>query len=701
MSEKFKYAPGKPGFGSKGDRGEDGKQGLSMYFTDYNPTTQRYIIESKIRDNQTLWSGSTEPLPDRRVYITGDLFFDSEGKAYEINAEDDTFQYKFASLNMGGFFLPLGISSSDGFQRYFNSNSSPKYIIDNVYTMSGAIDYTDVPETIYGIEPKDFTRIEFTNIKPNAGIYNPFTVYSSGVASGVLAEENAKALAIVYDEANKVFRIGNVDASGNLRNTNLIFDVSLLQHKKEFGKNTFNANTPLGAVLTNYEIAANSLFDPNFTRNPSSFYGVIDSTSCTVYWNLNDFVNDPDVYADLYFYEYIQSGYSGKTFNFTNDVSVRPLIFTNIVTDGSVKIIGTSSTSIYQYYIKFYKNGWPRNSEVQNLFLGVINVSPTSYTMSTSDGASNIGFDVDANFIWNVSIYQNPGGFMKLRDIDPCPSIGGLDGSIFFDIIPNASTKGRLGKTRVHLLPGSAIYKDISIYQPRGTIGPELFLYSPPPGSLTNFIDTTWPSYSVNASQNGTIKGSSNIHINVSTNRPWSLDTLPIGATLCPSSGPIGQTDVSLTCAENNSLVYRYGSFVFDCSGDLTTSLQVFQSPVDVWFEYSDDYLGNTRVNFPMFLTYDSETTTWTVNYSGTVSGTSKFFFSMHFSDDTPTIPWVWDDFGEAWLSFYGRTGSGSSSPGHSYITASGSGYANAHTDGSAGGVVNEYPLIIKVERKK
>jgi len=158
MNEKFKYAPGKPGYGTKGYRGEDGQQGLAMYFTSLNPNTQATIINNKIANNLTLWPAD-EPLPDGRVYVTGDLFFDSDGLAYEINAETDTYQYKFASLNMGGFFVPLGKDTSNGFERYFNSNSSPKLIIDNVYTLSGAIDYTAVPEDIYDVQPKNFTRI--------------------------------------------------------------------------------------------------------------------------------------------------------------------------------------------------------------------------------------------------------------------------------------------------------------------------------------------------------------------------------------------------------------------------------------------------------------------------------------------------------------------------------------------------------------
>ncbi|MBP6933235.1 MAG: hypothetical protein KBB87_07575, partial [Candidatus Methanofastidiosum sp.] len=179
MSEKFKYAPGRPGFGTKGNDGSVGSQGLAMYFTDFDPVSDTTLINSRIANDFALWSANPPvSLPGGRVYVTGDLFFDSEGKAYEINAETDTYEYKFASLNMGGFFVPLGISSDQNYARYFNSNTSPKYIIDNVYTMSGGINYSQVPSNIYGIEPKNFARIEYSNIR--FGDYIPFTVYTSG-----------------------------------------------------------------------------------------------------------------------------------------------------------------------------------------------------------------------------------------------------------------------------------------------------------------------------------------------------------------------------------------------------------------------------------------------------------------------------------------------------------------------------------------
>lgn len=566
MSEKFKYAPGRPGYGTKGDKGEDGKQGLAMYFTDLNPTTQSSTINSRIENNQSLWSIGFGPLPDGRIYVTGDLFFDSEGLAYEINAETNTFEYKFASLNMGGFFIPLGISSSDGFQRYFNSNSSPKFIIDNVYTVSGAIDYTDVPENIYGIEPKDFARIEFTNIKPN-GDYNPFTIFSSGE---VIGSDDHKALAIVYDDTNNAFRLGNLDLNGNVRKTNLIFDVSLLQHKKENGKNTFNANTPSGSLLSNYEIAANTLFDPNFIGSPASFEGsFLTTTTCYVKWNLNDFVNDPNIVGDLVFLERAQ----GTTFSFDSS-TLRPIIISNVPNDSSVVISGISSTKVYTYYMKLYKNGWSRNSDVQNLYLGSIDVFPKSYTLSASD-AANVDFDVSANFTWNASIYQNPENFISITS---CPSGGDMispnDGSIFIHLTENASTKARLGKIRVHLLPGSNIYKDVSVYQPRGTIGPELYS---PANSTSNFSYYVWPFYSMNASTNGTIKGSYTTYIDVSSNRPWSIDTLPPWLTLSADASGAGKTTIALTVDPNYQIYSRNATLDFYYGGDAPVQLYILQ----------------------------------------------------------------------------------------------------------------------------
>jgi len=454
MSEKFKYAPGRPGFGTKGNDGSVGSQGLAMYFTDFDPVSDTTLINSRIANDFALWSVNPPvSLPGGRVYVTGDLFFDSEGKAYEINAETDTYEYKFASLNMGGFFVPLGITSDQNYARYFNSNTSPKYIIDNVYTMSGGINYSQVPSNIYGIEPKNFARIEYSNIQ--FGNYIPFTVYTSGQTA---ISDDEKALAIVNDPSNNAFRIGNLDSGGGLRNVNLIFDVSSLVQTKN-GNNTVTPSSPVGTVLTNYEIAANCLFDDNFNPSPSSFVGVYGSSGDgSIRWNLRDFTDDPDVTGTLYVYTNANP-YNGQLIRFDSSL-MRPLIFHNIDASGSIRLAGLTIPNVYSYYISVNKNGWTRNSDVQSITGASITVSPATYQSSSTGYEASVGFNIDSNVPWSYSMIQNPSNLIyNIRSA----STGGLDGSIWFDVSVNSG----INKTFImRVSPYSGAYKDVSIYKP-------------------------------------------------------------------------------------------------------------------------------------------------------------------------------------------------------------------------------------------
>jgi hypothetical protein len=569
MSDKFKFAPGMPGFGTKGADGSTGSQGLAMYFTDLNPTSDVNTINSRIANSFDLWKNLSNPLPDGRNYVTGDLFFDSNGKAYEINAETYTFTSIGGNLNMGGFFVPLGISSDDGFQRYFNSNSSPKYIIDNIYTDSGAINYTESPASIYGITPENFARVEYSNVQKlgsDGNYLNPFTVYSSGVT----ALDDAKSMAIVRDISNNIFRIGNLDDMGKLRNLTLIFDVSSLQQTKQVG-NTFNPNTPAGSILTNYEINANSLFDPNFNASPSSFLGIMGATDVSISWNLLDFTNDPTVTGDLYFFESLGS-YAGNIFRIDSSAA-RPLIFTNIGAVGNVRITGISSVKAYGFYIKLSKNGWTRNSNTKYTYQGILNIYPSSFTLNSSNGdTTTCKFNVDANFTWNASIYQNPDNFMTITS---CPSIGGQDGSINISITPNSSTNGRLGKIRVALQPGGSVYKDVSVWQPKGTIGPELSLYS------SQIIGQSGSHYFLkNASQNGTVSGLATVLIDISSNRAWdTTGILPPNAIIVPDASGAGLTHATIIFNTNNTLDPIDGYFKFDYAGN-SIYLDLYQEEV-------------------------------------------------------------------------------------------------------------------------
>jgi hypothetical protein len=672
MNDKFKFAPGMPGFGTKGIDGSTGSQGLAMYFTDFNPVSDINAINSRIALNFDLWKNFNNPLPDGRTYVTGDLFFDSDGKAYEINAETNTFSSIGGNLNMGGFFVPLGINSDNGFQRYFNSNSSPKYIIDNIYTDAGAINYTESPLNIYGIDPKDFARIEYSNVQKLGSLgdpLNPFTVYSSGEVGG---SDDQKSIAIVRDASHNLFRIGNLDDAGNLRNVSLIFDVSSLIHTKQSG-NYFSANSPVGSILTNYEINANTLFDPNFNVSPASFIGVMGTTDASIIWNLLDFTNDAAVTGDLYFFESL-APFTGNTFRIDSSAA-RPLVFSNVDPSGSIRIAGISSSKAYGFYMKLSKNGWVRNSTTKYVYQGNINVTPTSFVLSSSDAdITTCKFNVDANFTWNASIYSNPGGMISGIT---CSSIGGLDGSIFFNITENSSTKARLGKIRVGLLPGMGTYQDVSIYQPRGVIGPELFLYSPV-GSTSNFSYVSYPNYYLDASQNGTIKGGATLTINVSTNQSWTATNIPSWATLVPSSGA-GSHGAILTVSPNNTVNSRNQGIVFNFGGDTPVYLYLSQEEVQVWIEYTEtDTYTLKRIPISPYggepLAYSYPQNKWHDDYNNANVSGSYFSFGMKTTNNV-ALPFLWTipPAASSWLSGYPLSGTTPTSDSYSSIHAFGS----------------------------
>lgn len=512
MRKFFKYAPGRPGFGSRGNPGDPGRQGLSIYFTDLNPNTDRHILNSRIINNQKLWNNVLELLPDGRGYVVGDIFIDSEGFTYEIkiNTLDQTinetgvngneeatselrlYEAIGSRLTLGNMFIPLGVKTDVGqFERYFNNNVLSKVIIDNVHTTTSAINYTSSPENIYGITPNNFTRIEYTNVKPD-GIHNAYTVYS---CASTLDESN-KALAIVYNDNTQTFHIGNLDRFGNLRNTNLTFDVSVLKQTKN-ESNSFNINTPPGTVLTNYEINANSLFDPIFNNNPESFNGNIVQediiTAGVIYWNLRDFVdNDPDIKGDLYVYEHLTTQ-NNQIFGFDSSIA-RPLIFSNIISnrDASIRISNLNYRRLYDYYIKLHKNGWSRNTKTKSLTRSILGVTPTQLTNIASEGISfNNHFNVISNSDWTVSFNETP----WIENINITRF--GFDGSIGFSITQNSTEINRIAIMTIISANGSS--QNISITQ-LGINQPPIIIPDPPPqvGPITDvFIRVEQTMHSV------------------------------------------------------------------------------------------------------------------------------------------------------------------------------------------------------------
>ena len=431
--EKFRYAPGKPGFGGKGSDGSVGIQGLSMYFTDYDPLTAKPLIDAAIQNNYTLWSGSTTTLPDGRVYVTGDLFVDSLGKVYEIDVEAGTFIDTFGVLNISGYFTSAQVSSSDGFNRYYNTNIYPKYIIDNVYT-DGVVAYYNIPVEIYNIMPIDYTRIEYSNVAQ--GNYNPFTVYSAAKLEDT--DYNAEAIAIVREISSNTFRIGNIDSNGNIRNVNLMFDVASLSQIKQT-TNVFSYNTPEGTILSNYEINANALFDGVFTLAPASFYATFSSTDVSIFWNLPHFTPDTNIKADLYVYRDIST--NGQTFDLSIDTSqLWPYVFSDIDPIGSVNLTGNQENTAFKYYINFSKNGWQRHSTVKSVI-----TQPTPYLVvdpsfvrepSTAHYAE---FCVSSNVAWSARTIS--GTF--IWDISTDYTYGSSDVSLWLGLTENTDCEAR------------------------------------------------------------------------------------------------------------------------------------------------------------------------------------------------------------------------------------------------------------------
>lgn len=457
--EKFRYAPGKPGFGSKGNDGLPGSQGLSMYFTNLDAQTAKITIQAAIVNNFILWTsaGADVPLRDGRQYVVGDVFIDTEGRAYRItNTETGEFELLQGGLNTAGYFTNANIQTNNGFNRYFNNNTSPKYLIDNVYS-DGLSPYYTIPDNVYGIEPKDFARIEYSNVQLNS--YNPFTLYSSGT-------DDANAIAIVRDVSGNQFHIGNLNNTGVLRNVGLTFDVASLQSSRSAGS-YFTINSVPGTILTNYEINANSLFDDLFETNPLTFTAGFGATDVSITWNLRHFTQDTEVKADLHFYRDISV--AGQTFNVASDPSyLRPYVVHDVSTTGTVHFSNLPETTSYKYHMDFYKNGWSRRSDIKSTQTGVIPyivITPSFQYCSSAahSGDNSIGFTVSSNVNWTAAIsYPITSPF--LNNLFYTGEIG--DSSMFVDLEENTNLWLRRGEIRVSAITGGGNSPQIgTVYQ--------------------------------------------------------------------------------------------------------------------------------------------------------------------------------------------------------------------------------------------
>ena len=209
---KFSYSPGLPAYGTTGQDGSTGLQGVSLYFTSYDGQSDGTTLKSKIADNRVLLS-STDTIPGypNRVYSNGDMFIDTNGKLYEIDF-DETYYYKDtgSTINVEGYFANLKDMSNISYTRVSNKHTTTgyKYVVDNVISKNPG-DYTTYPTAIYDNLPADFSRINHVDI--SVGSYYLFDLWTLGSTDG--NTNDADAISLVRNKGNNVWRLGNYSAS--------------------------------------------------------------------------------------------------------------------------------------------------------------------------------------------------------------------------------------------------------------------------------------------------------------------------------------------------------------------------------------------------------------------------------------------------------------------------------------------------------
>lgn len=423
---KFKYSPGLIGYGPRGTDGSSGLPGMSIYFTDYDIFINKSYIETAIENNYVLWT-TAEPntlLTQGRKYNTGDLLMDTRGVIYEINKSTNTFTQTPGQLSKVEYFTTNNSRTSNGFERWFNFNSpttSEGYLIDNL-NIKNLVNFKYEDSSIYGIQEKNFTRIEGSDVSKNG--YNTFTLYSSGENSNT---DDHKSIALVYNQPENEFRLGNVDNStGNIRNTCLTFDVSLLKHNRPF---RFDKDTCSGYVITNREINVPLLFDPNFNPRPITFQNFYaTSTLIRIKWDLQEFCLDPSISGDLHFYESVSS----DTVYSLSDIRNNEIILHNVNNYASVWFTNLSTGKVYNYHMIIKKDGWERSSDKLSAYTGT-----SSYNIAVTDPASK-------HLIADASGWFTPGN-TYIYDVDinaniPFGSWEAIPSHSWINLIPTTPT---------------------------------------------------------------------------------------------------------------------------------------------------------------------------------------------------------------------------------------------------------------------
>jgi len=246
---KFQYAPGLPGYGTQGADGSDGSQGLGIYFSELNGETQGPTLNSRISSNEILNLSGGDPLPGSRVYQTGDVFVDANGRVYEIDPTNPVSKYSPTGerLNTSTIFVQgVDTSTNPIYSRYYNEYSNvDRFVVDNVFTESLPNNYVQSPiqsDGIYGLPATNFAQVKFVDISSNG--YLPYTLWNNTINTA--APETA--LAFVKEYGTDHWRWGNVDNSDVVRNVELSLDFAHVHTTGEFNPSDITFNVTTGVI---------------------------------------------------------------------------------------------------------------------------------------------------------------------------------------------------------------------------------------------------------------------------------------------------------------------------------------------------------------------------------------------------------------------------------------------------------------------
>ena len=327
---KFQYAPGLPGYGTRGVDGSAGLTGLATYFSAYDGTSDSITIRNKIISNKILFP-TDELLPDypSRVYQTGDVFIDKNGRVFEI---DLTLFEKYSNtgqqLNTSGFFESGPFTTAAPiYERYSNAYTISKFLIDVVYADTPPGNYAANPsetETIYGIGAVNYGKIEYVNKPVGTYNYHPFTVWTN--ATNVTQPE--RSIALVKEHNVDAWHLGNRDQFNTLRTgVDFYLDFSNVYTTQFVGDISTNSLFLPGTLTVIGDTSLNDLH----VNNVANFYDDIDVEGDIIGQSALDIAGNGTIDGDL------TVGTSGS--------------------DADNYLTVLNGESLYRAYVRAYRNG--------------------------------------------------------------------------------------------------------------------------------------------------------------------------------------------------------------------------------------------------------------------------------------------------------------------------------------------------------